>query len=92
MFFLTKKHDAHLQNMILPILEYGNIFLSSLSKGSHKAMQVLQNKALRIALNLRRRETSDIIHKEARLAKLEVRRKIHTLQFIFRRKKVPPLC
>ena len=74
------------KNMILPILEYGNIFLSSLSKGTQKAMQVLQNKALKIALNLRHREKTNFIHKEASLDKLEVRRKIHTLQFVFKRK------
>ena len=74
------------KNMILPILEYGDIFLTSLSKGTQKTMQVLQNKALKIALNYRQIERTNTIHQEARLAKLEVRRKIHTLHFVFRKK------
>ena len=86
-YFLNKQAMLLIyRNMILPILEYGDIFLSSLSKQTRKAMQVLQNKALKIALNCRLRESTDNIHKEANLAKLEIRRKIHTLQFIFRKK------
>ena len=83
-YFLNKQAMLLIyKNMVLPILEYGDIFLSSLSKQTRKAMQVLRNKALKIALNHRKRDSVENVHKEANLAKLDIRRKIHTLQFAF---------
>ena len=74
------------KNMILPLLEYGDIFLSSLSVATRKKLQVMQNKALRIALNSRNQESTADLHKLAKLSKLKDRRKMHVLQFMFKKK------
>ena len=75
------------KNMILPILEYGDVFLSSVSKATRKKVQVMQNNCLRIALNLGKRESSKMLHESADLAKLYIRRKVHVLQFLFKLKR-----
>ena len=86
-YFLTRKAALLVyKNMILPILEYGDIFLSSLSKITKKKLQTLQNKALRIALNDRGADNTDGLHQQAKILKLTKRRKMHCLQFIFKKK------
>ena len=51
--FVTKKGALMVyKNMFLPILEYGDILLSSVKNETKKRMQVLQNKALRCALQM----------------------------------------
>ena len=83
--FLTKKAALLVyKNMILPLLEYGDIFLSSLSQNTKNKLQVLQNKGLRLALLADKRESTKPLHEEATLQKLKVRRKVHILQFLFR--------
>ena len=72
------------KNMILPILEYGNVFFSALSILTRKKMQTVQNKALRIALNCR--DSKKELHATAKLQELKCRRRSHLLQFIFKRK------
>ena len=50
--FITKKAAILIyKNMILPILEYGDIFLHSASQKIRKKLQTLKNKALRCALD-----------------------------------------
>ena len=91
-YFLTKKAALLVyKNMILPILEYGDIFLSSLSRTTKRKLQTLQNKALRIALSYRGTEDTEHLHQEAKILKLDKRRKIHSLEFIFRKKKFTSL-
>ena len=85
--FLNKRAAILIyKNMILPILEYGDIFATSLTKHTRKKLQIMQNKALRIALKQRNGDSSKILHKEAKLQKLNVRRKVHVLQFVYRKK------
>ena len=50
---------------ILPLLEFGDLFLSSTSLGNRKKIQVLQNKCLRCALNKEIETRSEDLHKEA---------------------------
>ena len=77
--FLNKKAALLIyKNTILPIMEYGNIFLTSLSVATKKKLQIMQNRALRIALSSN--------HVEAKLLKLGICRKAHMLQFAFRQK------
>ena len=91
-FFLDKKAALLVyKNMILPILEYGDIFLSSLSKTTRAKYQTLQNKALRIALARKNRENTDLLHQDAGIVKLDKRRKIHSLQFVYRKKSITHL-
>ena len=48
---LTKKAALMIcKNMILPILEYGNILMMSATKENRKKLQTLQNKALKCAI------------------------------------------
>ena len=71
------------KNMILPILEYGDIYLQSASSENRKKMQKLQNKALKCALDKEKRYNTNKLHKEAKLQKLKHRRKLHLLQHMY---------
>ena len=67
------------KNMILPILEYGDIFLVGATIENKKKLQILQNKVLRCAL-LKDFDTSvDELHRLAKIQKLKVRRNQHLL-------------
>ena len=50
------------KHMILPILEYGDIFLHSATQKIRKKLQTLQNKALRCALGKDKITGSDLLH------------------------------
>ena len=67
------------KNMILPILEYGDIYLSSATMELRKKLQTLQNRALKCALGKDKFYRTNRQHKEARLDKLKVRRHRHIL-------------
>ena len=71
------------KGMILPILEYGDIFLHAASAENRKRLQVLQNKGLRCALNRGVDSDTNELHGEANLLKLHYRREQHTLNFVF---------
>ena len=71
------------KNMILPILEYGDIYMASATKENRKKLQTLQNKALKCALNKEKLYGTREVHAKANIAKLVVRRKIHTLLHFF---------
>ena len=72
------------KNMILPVVEYGDIYLSSVSKESQKKMQTLQNRAIKCALSKEKRFSTKMLHTEAKLELLKVRRKYHMLQHVFK--------
>ena len=67
------------KNMILPVLEYGDVFLSSATKENRSKLQKLQNKALKCALGRDKKYNTSNLHKEAKLLKLKHRRKLHLL-------------
>ena len=67
------------KNMILPILEYGDIFLSAATRENRKKLQKLQNKALKCALAKDKTFSTNKLHKEAQLLKFKHRRKLHLL-------------
>ena len=69
--------------MLLPLLEYGDIFLSSATKENRKRLQVLQDKGLRCALNKDKDTSTDEMHNEVRLLQLKYRREQHLLNFMF---------
>ena len=71
------------KNMILPILEYGDIYLSSATKELNKKLQTLQNRALKCALGKDKYFRTAPLHREARLDKLKVRRHRHVLIHMF---------
>ena len=71
------------KNMLLPIIEYGDIFLTAASLENRRKLQTLQNKGLRCALNKGIETDSADLHKEASLLKLKYRREQHILNFVF---------
>ena len=77
------------KNLILPIMEYGDIFLTATTKVNRKKLQTLQNKALKCALNLDCLTPSTEIHESANLNKLAIRRKRHILLHMYQKTKLP---
>ena len=71
------------KSMLLPLLEYGDIFLSATTAENRKKLQVLQNKGLRCALNKDAYVDSEELHDEAKLSKLKIRRDQHLLNFMY---------
>ena len=70
------------KNMILPILEYGDVLLLSARSTYKTKLQTLQNKALKCALGLDPLTGLDQVHERAKLETLENRRKLHILQLM----------
>ena len=82
-FLNTKAAKLVYKNMILPIIEYGDIFLVGATLLNRKKLQVLQNKGLRCALN-RGIETSVAeLHRIGKVAKLKQRRNQHLLSYMY---------
>ena len=75
--------------MILPVLEYGDIFLHSASQKIRKKLQTLQNKALRCALNKEKYTETNVLYGEAKILKLKERRHIHVLLHMFQLSQMP---
>ena len=71
------------KNMILPIMEYGDIFLVGTTVENRKKLQTLQNKSLRCALLSDQDESVNELHKRARLQKLKIRREQHLLSHMY---------
>ena len=83
-FFLdTKAATMVYKNMILPLMEYGDIFLVGTSATNRKRLQVLQNKGLRCALNKGKFTDSDELHVDASLLQLKHRRELHMLNYMY---------
>ena len=88
--FITQKAALLIyKNMILPILEYGDVFIHSASKGIRKKLTVLQNKALRCALSKEKLYPTNDLHMKARLLKLKDRRHMHVLLHMFQLAQMP---
>ena len=82
--FLTVKAALMVyKGMLLPLLEYGDVFLTGASVANRKRLQILQNKGLRCALNKDISTSSDDLHAEASLLKLKYRREQHILNFMY---------
>ena len=77
------------KNMILPIIEYGDLFTVGATACNRKRLQILQNKGLRCALG-RDINTSVLeLHREAKLLKLKYRRDLHMLSNMYDRAQHP---
>ena len=77
------------KNMILPILEYGDVLLISITAGLRKKLQTLQNKALKCALGLDPLTSTEETHRLAKVDQLKHRRRQHLLQLMFAQKDNP---
>ena len=90
--FLTKKAAITVyKSMLLPLLEYGDVFLSAASLEDRKKLQTLQNKGLRCALNKGMETSSEELHLEAGLLKLRFRREQHVLNYMYDISQTPSL-
>ena len=69
--------------MLLPILEYGDIFMMSTTMETRKKLKTLQIRALKCALGKDKRYSTIAIDSEAKLDKLKLRRKQHLLQHLY---------
>ena len=78
--------------MVLPLVEQGDIYLSSSTKDSRKKLQILQNKALRCALVKENRFSTKELHKEAQLDPLKLRRRRHLLLHMYQFSKLKGFC
>ena len=88
--FLTKKAALlTYKNMILPVLEFGDIFLHSAPHKVRKKLQTLQNKALKCALVKDKLYSTEDLHREARILKLKERRHVHVLLHMFQLAHMP---
>ena len=88
-FLSTKAATMVYKGMILPILEYGDIFLTAASVENRKRLQILQNKGLRCALNRGIETSTNDLHLEANLMKLHYRREQHILNYMYDEAQVP---
>ena len=82
-FLNTKAALMVYKGMLLPILEYGDVFLTGTSAINRKRLQVLQNKGLRCALNKDCDTSTDELHRVAKLQKLRVRRDQHVMNYMY---------
>ena len=73
------------KNMLLPMLEYGDNFLSAASNINRSRLQVIQNKGLRCTLNKGIETSIDELHDQANLLKLKYRREQHLNNFMYDR-------
>ena len=87
-FLNTQAATLVYKNMILPILEYGDIFMVGTSVTNRKRLQILQNKGLRCALNKDKLTSREELHAEAELLQLKHRRNIHMLSFMYDMSKI----
>ena len=71
------------KSMLLPILEYGDVFLTATTVKNRKRLQVLQNKGLRCALGLGIDTSTEELHAEADLLMLKYRREQHVINFMY---------
>ena len=71
--------------MILPYMEYGDVFMSGANQVDLDKLQRLQNRGLRICLQSETRTTVYDLHKHSKLQKLEHRRVAHLRNLIFKK-------
>ena len=88
-FLSTRAALLVYKGTLLPILEYGDVFLAGTSVLNRKRLQVLQNKGLRCALNKSSDTSVDELHAEAKLLKLNCRREQHILNYMYDYAQIP---
>ena len=73
-FLTTRAAILVYKSMLLPVLEYGDIFMSAASVADRKRLQTIQNRGLRCALNKGMETSRDCLHTEAGILRLSLRR------------------
>ena len=82
-FLSTKAALLVYKGTLLPILEYGDIFMYAASVENRKRLQILQNKGLQCALGSGIETSTADLHIQANLLKLKYRREKHLLNFVY---------
>ena len=74
------------KTMILPIVEYGDILYDGSNKYLLDRLQTLQNRGLRIVYYKQYHVPVISLHEVSKIAKLELRRKMHLLLYMYNQK------
>ena len=86
-FYITDKAATCLyKTMVLPYLDYGDIFYIRASAKLLNKLQTLQDRALQICFKPQNNIPKEILHQSAQLATLEKRRDAHLLNFMYKNK------
>ena len=88
-FLTTKAAIMVYKGMLLPLIEYGYIFLTGTSVANKNRLQVLQNMCLRCAFNTDIDTNINDLHSDANLLHLKYRREQHLLNFMFDMAQIP---
>ena len=72
--------------MVIPSFDYVDVFIVGAGSSLLGKLQKLQEKCLKICLNVRNKCDTDTLHNRAKVAKLSDRRTVHVNNFLFRRK------
>ena len=89
-FFIdVKSATVVYKNMILPMIEYGDIFLVGTNLENRKKFQILQNKGLRCVLNMDKDTSRRELHGEGKILQLKHRRELHLLSYMYDMSRVP---
>ena len=84
-FITTYQALSIYKSKILPYFDYGDIFyINTFVRTLHK-LQRLQKKGLKLCLGHHARYDTDLLHVEAKVAKLEPRRMCHLSNFVYHR-------
>ena len=87
--YLTVKASLIIyKTTIIPYFDYGDFVYEAANKSMTEKLQRIQNRCLKTCLNVYIRESTDLIHRQARVNLLEDRRSTHLLNMMFQRSKV----
>ena len=74
------------KTMILPHLDYGDVFYSVAGKYILDKMQIAQNKTLRMCLGVEAMYPTILTHQNAKISSLAARRQMHIVNFMYKQK------
>ncbi len=82
------------KTLILPIYDYCDFLYYPLGTTAANSLQVLQNTALRNIIRAEPRTATDILHAQVQMPRLELRRKIHVAEHMYKimNNMCPPEC
>ncbi len=72
------------KTLVLPLIDYGDTLYHAASLHQVGQLQIIQNKFARIIWKVRQRESSEYIHNELKIMKLENRRNLHFATLVFK--------
>ena len=72
------------KSMVLPYFDYVDVVIAGTSLNLLSKLQKLQDKCLKICLNITEKCESNALHNRAKVAKLSDRREMHVNNFVFR--------